>query len=150
MLYFNENSSQAITTIVFHNKQNFFHYFKSNERAWGCNLFKIATPKVSRLIVWLKFLTWTKQRQEIQIWRRTNRSEIDDNIFFLRISILSVRIGAVDLTVPLQRSKITPTSVLDMTLNYIWWWGSSFRSLRNVDYHFITSRSTLTWSDRTG
>ena len=35
-----------------------------------------------------------------------------------------------------------------MTLNYIWWWGSSPEFLENVEYHFIaiTQKSILTWS----
>ena len=36
-----------------------------------------------------------------------------------------------------------------MTLNFIWWWGSSFRVLWSVEYSFITitSRSTLIQCD---
>ena len=35
-----------------------------------------------------------------------------------------------------------------MTINYIWWWGSSTRNLESVEYHFIViiAKSTLTWS----
>ena len=44
-----------------------------------------------------------------------------------------------------------PAHVLDMTLNCIWWRGSSPRSLRNIEYLFIAIalRSTLTWSGGT-
>ena len=43
------------------------------------------------------------------------------------------------------------TSVLDLTLNCIWWWGSSSGELRRVEYSFIviTLMSTLTRSGRT-
>ena len=49
----------------------------------------------------------------------------------------------------------TPSSqkrrVLGMTLNCIWWWGSSSEALRNMKYPFIgiTSRSTLIRSGST-
>ena len=41
-------------------------------------------------------------------------------------------------------------SIVDMTLNYIWWWISSSEALANVVYLFIaiTPRSTLTLSVR--
>ena len=53
-------------------------------------------------------------------------------------------------TASLQRDKTLPTSVLDMTKN-IWWWGSSFGDLRNVEYPFntITPRPILTKSCNT-
>ena len=46
---------------------------------------------------------------------------------------------------------ISAMSVLDMTLNGIWWWGSSPEALGNVEYSFIaiTPRSTLTLSGST-
>ena len=53
---------------------------------------------------------------------------------------------------PLQRRK-TPQKrgVLSMTLNCIWWWGSSFEDLERVKYRFIaiTPRSTLIYSGST-
>ena len=54
-------------------------------------------------------------------------------------------------TVSLQRSKNPPMSVLIMTQNCIWWWGSSLGALGNMKYLFIaiTPRSTLTWSGST-
>ena len=51
--------------------------------------------------------------------------------------------GANTLTAPLQRGKILATSVLDMTLNCIWWWGSSPRALMN--YHYFQIHSGLEW-----
>ena len=40
--------------------------------------------------------------------------------------------------IPLQWSKTTPNmSVLDMTLNSIWWWGSSTENLGSVRYTII-------------
>ena len=38
--------------------------------------------------------------------------------------------------------------VLSMTLNYIWWWGSSSGDLESGEYPFISS-STLNWRDNT-
>ena len=47
-------------------------------------------------------------------------------------------------TASLQRGKTSPIRVLDMTLNCIWWLGSSSGALGNVVYSFtaITSRFT--------
>ena len=57
------------------------------------------------------------------------------------------------LTVPLQRGKTAPcpNECPVMTLNRIWWWGSSLEALGNVEYPFITitPRSTLTQSGST-
>ena len=41
--------------------------------------------------------------------------------------------------------ELLTTSVLDMTLNFIWWWSSSSGALGKVEYSFmaITPRSTL-------
>ena len=53
----------------------------------------------------------------------------------------------------LQRSKTPPhkRGVQDVTLNCMWWWGSSSASLENVAYLFIiiTPRSTLISSSST-
>ena len=48
-------------------------------------------------------------------------------------------------TAPLQRGNPHLTSVLDMTLNCIWWWSSIPGALGNVEYLFIaiTPRYTL-------
>ena len=42
-------------------------------------------------------------------------------------------------------SLLFQMGVLDMTLNCVWWWGSSFKYLESVDYPFIviTPRFTL-------
>ena len=50
---------------------------------------------------------------------------------------------------PLQRNKISlKRGILSMTLNCIWWWGSTSGNLESVKYPFITitSRFTLTQS----
>ena len=45
----------------------------------------------------------------------------------------------------LQWDKPLPISVLDMTLNCVWWWGSTPGALKNVEHFFmcIINRSTL-------
>ena len=48
----------------------------------------------------------------------------------------------------LQKGKTPPLkkrSALSVTLNYIWWWGSSSRDLESTEYLFIAiiSRFTL-------
>ena len=52
-------------------------------------------------------------------------------------------------TAYLQRGKTYPTSILDMSLNGIWWWGSSIaKDLGNAEYPLIViaPRSTLAGS----
>ena len=63
---------------------------------------------------------------------------------------LSSRLGRVlnTLTASLQRRNPWAKSVLNTTLNSIWWCGSSSEALGNVEYPFfaITPRSTFIWS----
>ena len=56
------------------------------------------------------------------------------------------------LSTPSQtKKKILNRGFLSMTLNCIWWWGSSYGGLGNVRHYFnaITPRSTPTQNDST-
>ena len=48
--------------------------------------------------------------------------------------------------IPGRNIKPSQKSVLDMTVNGIWWWGSSSEDLESVEYHFVViiPSSTLT------
>ena len=54
-------------------------------------------------------------------------------------------------TASLQKSKTSPTNVLDMTSSCSGWWGISFGALESVEYNLtaITPRFTLTRSSST-